>query len=187
MNMVDLGHEANPLIELWFNGVGGPRLIVSDTLTLMLCNAAAEAMLRDGDVLVRRGAQLACASRDRQFQLQDLVSRQGAAPLVLLSHADRPHAVIHAEALSGSSLIALEVRQAKTDNEAALPNLSAIYGLTQSEVAMVRPLLKGLSNFEIAQELGLSIETVRTHLKNASAKLGVSGRGRLVAEINKIT
>jgi DNA-binding CsgD family transcriptional regulator len=42
---------------------------------------------------------------------------------------------------------------------------------------MARLAAEGNSNVEIAQELYVTIKTVETHLSNAYAKLGPSGRG----------
>jgi DNA-binding CsgD family transcriptional regulator len=178
------GQDATTLMELWFDAVGGPRLILSDTLMVIACNAAAETLLREGDVLTQRGGVLSTANRDCQSLLQALVARHKPPPLVLPSLMDKAPLVIRAEPLDSDGLVALEMRRAEENAEAPLPDLTLVFGLTRGEVALVRPLLRGLSNVEIARELQLSIETVRTHLKNACAKLGVSGRGPFVAKIN---
>ncbi|MDG5803791.1 response regulator transcription factor [Streptomyces ossamyceticus] len=51
--------------------------------------------------------------------------------------------------------------------------------LSEREVQVVRLVARGLSNQEIADELFLSTETVRTYLKRMFAKLGVNDRTRL--------
>lgn len=50
------------------------------------------------------------------------------------------------------------------------------YGLTEREAAVVRRVASGLSNRDIAAELGLSTRTVQKHLEHAYRKLGVSSR-----------
>jgi DNA-binding CsgD family transcriptional regulator len=63
----------------------------------------------------------------------------------------------------------------KTDNAAAtLAELSA------SETRVLQLLMQGLSNLEIATQLGVSTETVKTHVKHILAKLGVSSRAKAV-------
>jgi DNA-binding CsgD family transcriptional regulator len=53
-------------------------------------------------------------------------------------------------------------------------------GLTRREGEIIRLLAVGRSNGQIAAELGISIRTVHTHLRNAYEKLGVSSRTQAV-------
>jgi two-component system, NarL family, response regulator DevR len=55
------------------------------------------------------------------------------------------------------------------------------YGLSQQEMRVLRYLPLGYSNREIAEELGISEETVKTHVRNTLRKLGVSDRARAAA------
>jgi DNA-binding NarL/FixJ family response regulator len=48
--------------------------------------------------------------------------------------------------------------------------------LTERELEVVRAIARGMSNNEIADELYLSVNTVRNHIQRISAKLGVSTR-----------
>lgn len=61
-------------------------------------------------------------------------------------------------------------------NERALESL----GLTAREYAVLELLARGQSNKEIARALAISPNTVKTHIANLYAKLGVSGRGKAV-------
>ncbi|HVR99619.1 MAG TPA: response regulator transcription factor [Thermoanaerobaculia bacterium] len=62
----------------------------------------------------------------------------------------------------------------------ALPALSAVDELlTPRELATVRLVGQGLSNKAIAQHLGVSVTTVRTHLNKAYDKLGSASRVEL--------
>jgi len=51
-------------------------------------------------------------------------------------------------------------------------------GLSVAEGRVLRLLTSGLSNLEISQELAVSTETVKTHVKRILAKLGVSSRSK---------
>lgn len=63
-----------------------------------------------------------------------------------------------------------ESRTAPAAADLALPELS------QREQEVLRQLAEGLSNKEIARALSVSENTVKTHLANLYAKLGVSRR-----------
>lgn len=53
--------------------------------------------------------------------------------------------------------------------------------LSDRERTVLRLLSAGASNKAIARELGLSVNTVKTHVRNVYAKLGVRSRARLAA------
>lgn len=56
----------------------------------------------------------------------------------------------------------------------------ASLGLTGRECEMLDCLARGESNKEIARAMAISPNTVKTHVANLYAKLGVSGRGKAV-------
>lgn len=53
---------------------------------------------------------------------------------------------------------------------------SNAYGLTSREIEIISAIKQGSSNREIAGQLAISEETVKRHLSNIYAKLGVSSR-----------
>jgi DNA-binding NarL/FixJ family response regulator len=63
----------------------------------------------------------------------------------------------------------------------ASPDELAIERLTQRERAIVRLIATGRGNGAIAEALGISANTVRTHVQNVMAKLGVGSRMAVVA------
>jgi ATP/maltotriose-dependent transcriptional regulator MalT len=56
-----------------------------------------------------------------------------------------------------------------------------VHGLTERELEVLRLVAAGYSNRQIATELVISDHTVRRHLQNIFAKLGVSSRGAATA------
>lgn len=55
------------------------------------------------------------------------------------------------------------------------------FGLTVQEMRVVELLPKGITNQEIAEELALSVNTVKTHLRHAMAKMRVADRAEAAA------
>jgi len=53
--------------------------------------------------------------------------------------------------------------------------------LTQREIETARLILQGFSSKAIAQQLGISPETVKVHRRNVYHKLKVNGHGELFA------
>jgi DNA-binding CsgD family transcriptional regulator len=62
-------------------------------------------------------------------------------------------------------------------------NPPARWALTSAEVRVVQSLATGLRPSEMAISLGLSVYTVRTHLKRVMVKAGVHSQAALVARV----
>jgi len=54
--------------------------------------------------------------------------------------------------------------------------------LSQGEIRVLRYLPTNLSTPEIARELSLSVNTVRTHIRHVCGKLGAHGRTQAVTQ-----
>src|SRR5262249_52614464 len=84
----------------------------------------------------------------------------------------RPHFLIEFEDLHGTSGTGYQISRA---------SLSHLARLTSREQNLARLVCEGHSNQEIADESGLSLETVKRHLHSIFCELQVSSRSRLVA------
>ncbi|MBU2323462.1 MAG: LuxR C-terminal-related transcriptional regulator, partial [Gammaproteobacteria bacterium] len=54
--------------------------------------------------------------------------------------------------------------------------------LSGRELAVLRLIAQGCSNLEIAEQLFISLHTVKTHARRINGKLGVSRRTQAVAQ-----
>jgi pimeloyl-ACP methyl ester carboxylesterase/DNA-binding CsgD family transcriptional regulator len=68
-----------------------------------------------------------------------------------------------------------------TDTGTGFPPGDEIAGLSQREVEVLRLLAAGKSNQQIADELVISLNTVRRHVSNVFDKLGVANRAQATA------
>jgi DNA-binding CsgD family transcriptional regulator len=57
------------------------------------------------------------------------------------------------------------------------------YGITNREGEIIRKVMQGKSNADIADELFISLATVKTHLHNIYQKVGVDSRFDLLARV----
>jgi len=78
--------------------------------------------------------------------------------------------------------LAIYVALAKSENTRE-PQLSRNPPLTRREREVVTLIALGRETPEIASELHISPETVRTHVRNAMSRLGARTRAQLVAEV----
>jgi DNA-binding NarL/FixJ family response regulator len=82
----------------------------------------------------------------------------------------------------GFKLAARARPQTFARNDAALASL----GLTGQEVKVLERLAAGRSNKEIARDLGLSPNTVKTHVANLYGKLEVSRRTQAIGKAREL-
>ena len=91
----------------------------------------------------------------------------------------------HPEVVTGRRYVLVVVtgasrrRRRPDDAQASSPSPA---GLTPRELDVVELIARGLSGSEIAQELHLAHNTVRTHVRNAMRKAGARSRAQLVAK-----
>jgi PAS domain S-box-containing protein len=90
----------------------------------------------------------------------------------------------HPEVVTGRQLVlfvAIRAGRAGRQHHDATPPRADCVALSQREREVVRLLALGLSGPEVAQELHLAHNTIRTHVRNAMAKVGARSRAQLVA------
>ncbi len=76
----------------------------------------------------------------------------------------------------GFLLIGKEVKSIK--------HLKIMYKITDREVEVVQHIINGSTNKEIAQEIGVTLRTVKAHITNIYNKLGVNNKSHLLAFLN---
>jgi len=95
---------------------------------------------------------------------------------VLTKIITEPHRIM---LFSAASFAAMRLEQLAE----IIPESAASYiALTPREIAAIRLLSWGKNYRQIAEALGLSAETVRTHLKKAKEKLGARSQAHIVAQ-----
>ena len=127
------------------------RLIQAETLHLSGHAAEAEALLR-----------MAVDEAQRQQQLLPLLALQQR----------------QAEWLIGNPAWPQQLLQAAEGNDAPLPSESL---LSKRELAVLGLIAQGHSNQQIAEQLFISLHTVKTHARRINVKLGVQRRTQAVA------
>ena len=91
----------------------------------------------------------------------------------------------HPEVVTGKQLVlcvAVRATHRSRPPDNGAPEPSATISLSRRELEVIGLIALGLSGPEIAQELQLTHNTVRTHVRNAMIKSGARSRAHLVAK-----
>lgn len=175
-----LGDMATEALACWMETEGRARILVDDDLLARWVNASARALMSQANSLLIRNGHI--RTRENRFdrQLRDFVAN--ASPAISIRCFQDPttgeHLVLTALRLSAPSdhLVGLTLQPANGDVMFRLADLREAFGFTQTEGRVAYDLLCGHTADETAQILHVSLDTVRTHIKRAYAKLGVSSR-----------
>ena len=143
----------------------------------------------DGITATRRVAEAGLASKVvvlTTFDEDELVAgalRAGASGFLLKSSAGRNLVDAIKSVHRGEALLAPELTRRLVERFVQSTNDGArarIDGLTQREREVLAAIGRGRSNSEIADDLLLGVSTVKSHVNNVFAKLGVRDRAQAV-------
>jgi DNA-binding CsgD family transcriptional regulator len=133
----------------------------------------AEVMVREAGDLVAAADLAACAGEQRALRDQLAVAAP-ETPAQRLSRRDRAWWVWTAPLPRVLELVVCR-RERLRERELA-ERLRAAYRLTDRQVEVLRQLLRGATNHEIARALGIAYATVRRHLSDLQGALGARDR-----------
>jgi NarL family two-component system response regulator LiaR len=153
-----------------------PDVVLMDMVMPDMDGAAATRIIREQ---TPRTQVIALTS----FQEEDLIERAleaGAISYLLKNVSAQALADAIRQAHAGHSTLAPEATEAliKATRQRASQH---DYGLTEREQEVLSLLVEGLSNAEIADQLVVSVATVKFHVRGILSKLGVSSRTEAVA------
>jgi DNA-binding CsgD family transcriptional regulator len=84
------------------------------------------------------------------------------------------------EAIADARRVSRQLRQLGVNRRISQPRAKAGWdSLTRAEAKVINLIARGATNREVADELHLSVHTVKTHVHNAFAKLAISSRAQL--------
>jgi DNA-binding CsgD family transcriptional regulator len=201
-NVVDLHEGKASSFATLFDSLADGVLLVDAYARIVFANAAAQSMLAEGTILRDAGGKLAAldASADRTLRIAFAAASGGDAEvgvegvaLPLLSRNNDQWLAHVLPLTSGarrsagieySATAAVFVRRVQFETPALMKTVAALYHLTPREVRVLQALVEVGGVPSVAQELGVSAATVRTHLKSLFEKTGVRRQADLVRLIS---
>ncbi len=156
------------------------RLIVDDELQIAWKNSAASSMLaRRADIELRSG-KLATVNRAQQAELERFVVESSAneGTWCLPKLDEDGHLIFTSQRLhwGDGGTQGIIIYNTGKGFRARYPDLGVAFGLTNSERKVITQLLEGKDADQIARAGGVSVETIRSHVRNIYGKLHVNSR-----------
>jgi DNA-binding CsgD family transcriptional regulator len=206
-----LGHLADgtPQLARVMQLMPNPALLLDGKSRIIHTNQSADALLRTGDgVTVTRNGGLhlsasfpgetaalsralaqalavASGSGDELCEPLRLTRPSGAAPLLVLPVPLPPPAFAMWELLGGARVMVLVI-DPNAKSQAAASTMQATFGLTAAESRVAALIGSGVSGPQAAAALGISLATVKTHLKRCFEKTGVHSQVSLARIIGNL-
>jgi len=197
-NVIDLHKaEAAALVDT-FAGLAAGVFIVDANARIVHANASGQAMLADGSVLRMQGGKLAANDADAENALHSVfaVASSGDAAVgvmgvaVPLTARDGERYVAHVLPLTSgarrqagityAATAAVFVNKAALDLPSPMETVAKLYKLTPSELRVLLAVVEIGGLPAVADVLGISTETVKTHLQHVYAKTGTNRQADLV-------
>ncbi len=148
-------------------------------------NSSAERILSTADGLTLRAGRLgAVRARDGRRltrALHDAVSDEPAGRTLLCERPSgrRPY-IVHVVPLRRASMAMVVIVDPEQDGQPAAAVLQRVYGLTETEIRVALTAAHGADPKRIAEELSVSLSTVRSHLQHVYDKTDTHRQADLV-------
>ncbi|KQW86678.1 helix-turn-helix transcriptional regulator [Brevundimonas sp. Root1279] len=176
-------------LAAWTDTFFAPGIIVTLDLSLVWMNRAATTLLERGSPFCRNGDRLACVDKALTSDLRRFVEGLDEKPSIwACPTGGEAHMLVRGEPLrparaeAGAALFI--VPTATAPEEHLWADLGDIFGLTPAETAIVKRFIAGERADEMAEALGVTIETVRTHIRRIYAKLAINSREQLFSLVS---
>jgi len=188
----DLEPDPDPLAARlalrWLDRDPRPFFICTDEFALIWANARAHGELCNEGALELRDGRLQLRERARRDAFAAFIAECGAvlSTLAMPCAGDEGHLLLRARQIGADEThryIGFRLLRDGDDFRAVYADLDKVFQLTPTEHRVLGELIEGRTADVIARAMSLSIETVRSHIRNIYAKLGVSSREELFCRI----
>jgi DNA-binding CsgD family transcriptional regulator len=171
----------------WLEQDVNARLVVDQDLCIQWMNVLAAAFLHKGIGLEMRGDILYTSDASLQERLSGFVASAHQIPSTcsLTGRNGGGHILVRAQRITmpDCHVVGLILVDAGSDFRSDYQELDVAFGLTASEHRLLLHLLGGSNADDLTRLLGISVETVRSHIRNIYGKLDVSSREQLFFQV----
>jgi ATP/maltotriose-dependent transcriptional regulator MalT len=172
------------LVTAWLDRATVPLAIVDRNLDLVWANRAAHQDLEEGIVLELRDDRLRCRSRNHHAVLAQLVIEAAEAVSTAFIKGETEPLLLRAVRIGDdedAGAVGLRWHRLSQRRPARFTDLDVAFGLTPTEHKILLNLCEGSSATKVAEDLNVSMETVRSHIRGIYIKLNVCSREEMFA------
>lgn len=172
----------------WADRFAVPSAIVAKNLQLLWSNPAADALFASGKDFQSSNGYLVCSDRVQGPEFRTFLSQVGDEPEAWVYCRDKAaRHMVRAEAVRPDNLpagVALMIYPIDGLDQFLWSDFHKVFSLTRAETVVVKRIMGGESADAIAEELSVTLDTIRTHLRRVYTKLGVNNREQLFSKIS---
>lgn len=185
-----VGADLDGHLSAWRNQYRVPAVLTSHDFLILWTNRAAIDLLQRNDPAGRVGERLVWSDKGRSAQLAAISEDLSDEPrLWAYDPPERARLLVRIERVKGPGggrTLGLLFFGGDAPVEPIWGDLRRVFGLTTAESAVVRGLMSGKGADQLAADGGTGLETIRTHIRRAYHKLGVSNREGLYAVVGPL-
>ena len=167
-------------IETWPHAV---VFLAPDGSTVFWMNSTTERFLKEHGATVS-GQRILLAQRERQGDLEEFLSTASdeAQSWALNLPGDSDALIFRCRTIGETGYRVLTIFHPQNP-PTVVPDVRLLFGLTPSEARILHGLVDGRRADDLADDLSVSIETIRTHIRRIYNKLEVNSREQLIAKV----
>jgi DNA-binding CsgD family transcriptional regulator len=180
--------DAAVYFDAWVRAYSAPAMLVTLDLAVLWTNGAAVTMLEGGEPFTLTGGRVVCTDKTQAADLRAFLLGLDREPRVWIyrtldgqSLLVRGEAVHPAGAAPGAALM---IYPAGASIRYVWGDFGQVFGLTRAEVSIVKRVIGGERADVMAEDLGIAVETVRTHIRRTYNKLSINSREQLFSLIS---
>jgi DNA-binding CsgD family transcriptional regulator len=178
----------NPYFSNWAEQYSIPCMILAEDLGLLWSNSAADGILAAAKDFQLTNGALACVDKVQGQAFRGFLATVGQTPEAwIYCQNDTASQMVRAESLSPEgmpSAVALMIYPIDRAGRYFWSDFHKVFGLTRAETIIVKRIIGGEPADTIAEELSITLETVRTHVRRVYAKLAVNNREQLFSKVS---
>ena len=162
----------------------GPEVLIDGHCNILWHSAGAERLLQPPMPLWIKGGQLRAKQGAAPKTWQSFIENVGDEGERMLLGGTEPGAWVLIRGWSSrfdkQRLVFLKCRPSWPLRDVAASGLSRDFGLTKSECAVLDEFARLAKPLQIAERLGISVSTVRSHLKQIHTKMAINSSVQLI-------